>query len=134
VVVPPIPTLGLVSASMKTAELLQYISRNPCCSIPLPTVERTEDDAMFLTHAEFSLLFSGMDEQYKTFTKFLVMTGTRFGEATALKVADIDLLFRPPTLRINKAWKRDGRSQYYLGPTKSRALSWDSLTSERTSS
>ncbi|MCQ6271004.1 site-specific integrase [Pseudarthrobacter sp. R1] len=112
---------GLLSAAMKTAELLEYVSRNPCRGVPLPTVERAEDDAMFLTHAEFSLLMQGMNEQYKTLAQFLVMTGTRFGEATALKVADIDLLSKPPTARINKAWKRDGQSHYYIGPTKTGA-------------
>lgn len=76
---------------------------------------------MFLTHAEFSLIMDGMGERYKAFTNFLVMTGTRFGEATALTVADVDLLSRPPTARINKAWKRDGQSQFYIGATKTGA-------------
>lgn len=49
------------------------------------------------------------------------MTGTRFGEATALTVADVDLLSKPPTARINKAWKRDGQNQYYIGATKTGA-------------
>jgi integrase len=111
----------LLSAAMTTAELLGYVSRNPCRGLSLPTIGRAEDGAMFLTHAEFSLLIEDIPEQYKTFAKFLVMTGTRFGEATALKVADIDLLSKPPTARINKAWKRDGRSRYYIGPTKTGA-------------
>ncbi|MGK3957582.1 tyrosine-type recombinase/integrase [Arthrobacter sp. R4] len=112
---------GLLSAAMKTAELLGYISRSPCRGVPLPTVERAEDDALFLTHAEFSLLSEGLHAQYKTLAQFLVMTGARFGEATALKVANIDLLSKPPTARITKAWKRDGQSNYYIGPTKTRA-------------
>ena len=45
---------------------------------------------MFLIHAEFSLIMEGMGERYKAFTNFLVMTGTRFGEATVLTVADVD--------------------------------------------
>jgi hypothetical protein len=49
------------------------------------------------------------------------MTGTRFGEATALTVADVDVLSKPPTARINKAWKRDGRSRFYVGATKTGA-------------
>lgn len=109
---------GLLSAAMKTAELLEYVSRNPCRGVPLPTVERAEDDVMFLTHAEFGLLIEGIHEPYKTFAQFLVMTGARFGEATALRVTDIDLLSKPATARINKAWKRDGQSRYYIGPTK----------------
>jgi hypothetical protein len=54
---------------------------------------------MFLTHAEVSLIMEGMGERYKAFTNFLVMTSTRFGEATALTVADVDLLSKPPTAR-----------------------------------
>jgi integrase len=112
---------GLISAAMNTAEMLGYMSRNPCRGVQLPPIEKAEDEAMFLTHAEFSLIMEGMGERYKAFTNFLVMTGTRFGEATALTVADVDLLSKPPTVRINKAWKRDGQNQYYIGATKTGA-------------
>lgn len=112
---------GLLSAAMKTASLLGYVSRNPCRGVPLPAVERAGDEAMFLTHAEFNMLIEGMHEPYKTLVQFLLMTGARFGEATALKVADIDLLSTPPTARINKAWKRDAQCGYYIGPTKTGA-------------
>ncbi|MFJ4228402.1 tyrosine-type recombinase/integrase [Paenarthrobacter nicotinovorans] len=112
---------GLISASMNTAEMLGYINRNPCRGVQLPSVEKAEDEMMFLTHAEFGLIMEGMGERYRDFTNFLVMTGTRFGEATALTVADIDLLGKPATARINKAWKRDGRNQFYIGPTKTGA-------------
>ncbi|WP_420180816.1 tyrosine-type recombinase/integrase [Paenarthrobacter sp. TA1.8] len=112
---------GLISASMNTAEMLGYITRNPCRGVQLPSVEKAEDEMMFLTHAEFSLIMENMGERYRDFTNFLVMTGTRFGEATALTVADIDLLGKPATARINKAWKRDGQNQFYIGPTKTGA-------------
>lgn len=112
---------GLLSAAMKTAELLNYVPRNPCRGVPLPTVEKAGDEAMFLTHAEFSMVVNGVHEPYKTLVQFLVMTGARFGEATALTVADIDLLSTPPTARINKAWKRDAQCGYYIGPTKTGA-------------
>ncbi|UKA68342.1 site-specific integrase [Arthrobacter sp. FW306-05-C] len=112
---------GLISAAMNTAEMLGYITRNPCRGVQLPGIEKAEDEAMFLTHGEFSLIMEGMGERYKAFTNFLVMTGTRFGEATALTVADVDLLSKPPTARINKAWKRDGQNQFYIGATKTGA-------------
>ena len=112
---------GLISAAMNTAEMLGYITRNPCRGVQLPSVEKAEDEMMFLTHAEFGLIMEGMGERYRDFTNFLVMTGTRFGEATALTVADIDLLGKPATARINKAWKRDGQNQFYIGPTKTGA-------------
>lgn len=46
------------------------------------------------------------------------MTGTRFGEATPLTVADVELLSKPLTALINKAWERDGQKQFYVGATK----------------
>lgn len=106
---------GLISAAMNTAEMLGYITRNPCRGVQLPGIEKAEDEAMFLTHAEFSLIMEGMGERYKAFTNFLVMTGTRFGEATALTVADVDLLSRPPTARINKAWNGTARTSSTWG-------------------
>ncbi|MGJ0383705.1 tyrosine-type recombinase/integrase [Paenarthrobacter nicotinovorans] len=112
---------GLISAAMNTAEMLGYITRNPCRGVQLPSVEKAEDEMMFLTHAEFGLIMEFMGERYRDFTNFLVMTGTRFGEATALTVADIDLLGKPATARINKAWKRDGQNKFYIGPTKTGA-------------
>jgi hypothetical protein len=33
----------------------------------------------------------------------------------------VDLLSKPPTARINKAWKRDGQSKFYIGATKTGA-------------
>lgn len=112
---------GLISAAMSTAEQLGYITRNPCRGVQLPRIDKPEDEAMFLTHSEFNMIVEVMGERYKTFAKFLVMTGTRFGEATALKVADVDLLSKPPIVRVNKAWKRDGQSKYYIGATKTGA-------------
>ncbi|BCW44727.1 hypothetical protein StoSoilB5_19110 [Arthrobacter sp. StoSoilB5] len=51
---------GLISASMNTAEMLGYITRNPCRGVQLPSVEKAEDEMMFLTHAEFGLIMDGM--------------------------------------------------------------------------
>ena len=51
----------------------------------------------------------GTTEHYKVLADLLrlaVGTGLRFGELTALWVSDIDLAHR--TIRVNKAWKRDG--------------------------
>lgn len=106
---------------METAVMLRYQPDNPCRGVQLPTGEKAEDGAGFLTHAEFGLIMDCMGERYKTFTDFLVMTGTRFGEATAGTVADVDLMSKPPTVRINKAWKRGAESEFYIGATKTGA-------------
>ncbi|MFH5879466.1 tyrosine-type recombinase/integrase [Arthrobacter sp. NA-172] len=112
---------GLIFAAMETAVMLRYRQDNPCRGVQLPSGEKPEDEERFLTFAEFGLIMECMGKRYKTFTNFLVMTGTRFGEATAVTVADVDLLSKPPTLRINKAWKRGANSEFYIGATKTGA-------------
>ena len=87
----------------------------------LPRTEKIEDDALFLTPAEFRTLLGFVPERYKVFTQFLVMTGNGFGEATAVTVGDVDLLVRLALVRITKAWKRDGKNGYYVGATKTGA-------------
>ncbi|WP_252568956.1 tyrosine-type recombinase/integrase [Pseudarthrobacter cellobiosi] len=112
---------GLIFSAMETAVRLGYRKDNPCRGVQLPSGEKAEDEARFLTHGEFGLILEGMGERYKAFTEFLVMTGTRFGEATAVTVADVDLMSKPATMRINKAWKRGVDSEYYIGATKTGA-------------
>lgn len=112
---------SLLYSSMEMAVRLKYRSDNPCRGVQLPSGEKVEDEARFLTHAEFSQILAIMPERYKDFTQFLVMTGTRFGEATAVTVADVDLMSKPPTVRITKAWKRDGNNEFYVGSTKTGA-------------
>lgn len=112
---------SLLYSSMDMAVRLKYRSDNPCRGVQLPSGEKVEDEARFLTHAEFSQILAIMPERYKDFTQFLVMTGTRFGEATAVTVADVDLMSKPPTVRITKAWKRDGNNEFYVGSTKTGA-------------
>ncbi|NVM97764.1 site-specific integrase [Arthrobacter sp. SDTb3-6] len=112
---------GLIFAAMKTAVRLQYRPDNPCLGVELPSDDKSDDDAQFLTHAEFGLIMNAMGERYKAFTNFLVTTGTRFGEATAVSIGDLDLTSDPATVRINKAWKRGNDSRYEIGATKTRA-------------
>lgn len=112
---------ALIFSAMERAVQLKYRADNPCKGVDLPSGERVEDDARFLTHAEYSLLLSQIADRYQDFTQFLVMMGTRFGEATAVTVADVDVMSSPPTVRITKAWKRDGNNGFYVGPTKTGA-------------
>lgn len=48
-----------------------------------------------------------------------VGTGLRFGEVSALWVSDVDLGHR--TIRINKAWKRNGENDTTDTPAGSRS-------------
>ncbi|MGA7205238.1 MAG: site-specific integrase, partial [Specibacter sp.] len=75
---------GLIFSAMDFAARAGYRPDNPCRGMRLPAGEKAGDDAQFLTPAEFALLLEKIPERYKVFVQFLVVTGTRFGEATAV--------------------------------------------------
>jgi len=111
---------GLLSASMTTAVKLGYRGDNPCVGVSLPKSQLTHDEMTVLTRDEFALLLSKVAPFYQPLVLTLVATGLRFGEATALTPADVDVTARPATIRVTKAWKRDEDSRYYVGPPKTR--------------
>ncbi|WP_169925345.1 site-specific integrase [Sanguibacter antarcticus] len=68
---------------------------------------------------DLDLILDNLLEHYRPFIITLVGTGLRFGVATALQVGDLSLDARPPTIRINKAWKQDGDRQPFIDAPKS---------------
>lgn len=111
---------GLLSASMSTAVRLGYRTDNPCVGVQLPKSQLTQDEMTVLTRGEFALLLSHVQPHYQPLVLLLVATGLRWGEATALTPGDLDLFVSPPTLRVTKAWKRDGDRHWYVGPPKTK--------------
>lgn len=111
---------GLLSASMATAVRLKYRPDNPCKGVSLPKADHIEEPITFLTHDEFRLLIGHMHPHYAPLFRFLVSTGLRMGEVTALLASDFDLDGKTPTVRVSKAWKSDGAGGYYIGPPKTR--------------
>lgn len=85
-------------------------------------------EATFLSRQEFATLLHFVPEYYKPIVMFLAGTGARWGEATALLKSDVNLDATPPTVRIDKAWKKGN----VIGPPKSpksrRTVSlWDEI-------
>ena len=111
---------GLLSAAFSTAKLLGYREDNPCDGVKLPKDAEGGDTMRFLTKAEYKALDAALDPYFRPFFGFLVDTGLRFGEATALLVEDFDLDGPTPTVRVNKAWKEDEAGGYYVGPPKTK--------------
>lgn len=83
----------------------------------LPTV-RTEE-MVFLTPQEVDLIATVIGH-YRALVLFLAHTGLRWSEATALKVADVELFGKRKTVTVTKAWKRDDDGTFYVGEPKSR--------------
>jgi integrase len=93
------------------------IASNPCQGRRLPHTR--VEETVFLTPPEFTLLRDHIERQrWKKLATWLVSTGMRFSEATALTAADIDADAK--TCRINKAWKYSGDYRPEIGRPKTK--------------
>lgn len=93
------------------------IPTNPCEDTRLPDKAPAEEP-VFLSRDEFDLIHSTITPHWRPLTLWLVATGMRFSEATALTVGDIDA--REKTARVSKAWKAKRGAPRLAGP-KSKA-------------
>ncbi len=84
-----------------------FLTVNPCTrTAPKRSkIRQSQADLRFLAEEEFASVakVAGTESDMLTVA---VGTGMRFGEVTALWVSDVDLRHR--SIRVNKAWKRDG--------------------------
>ncbi len=107
---------GFLAGALNHAVRAGKIRANPCDHTRLP--RKDSDEMCFLTRDEFDALCGAMTPRWRPLTEWLVATGMRFGEATALTVGDVDV--REGTVRVAKAWKFTGGEGRKLGTTKTR--------------
>ena len=108
---------GFLSSALNGAVRAGLIPNNPAAGHRLPTSERR--DMVCLTRRDFARLLESVTEPWRPLVEFLVASGCRWGEATALKPADINR--ETGTVRITRAWKRTyDRGGYELGPPKTK--------------
>ena len=109
-------------AIQEAAVIDGHAARNPFRRVKVGRRDRDEREEMVcLTHAEWQLLRDCLPEGLpRDLATVLVGTGLRWGEVTALRVQDVDVLAAPAALTVAQAWKDDGQGGYYLGPPKSR--------------
>lgn len=123
---------GLLSTILAAAVERGHLTRNWAKGAAITDGEPREP--VFLSHREFGTLLRFIPEYYRPLTLFLVMTGARWSEATAIEWQDISYDAAPVTLRINKAWKMgdDGVSRIGRPKTKKsrRTISLDAETVE----
>lgn len=96
---------------------------NPCSKTRLPRGDDgIEEEMTFLEHDEYARISSCMreiDPAAADLADFLVGTGLRWGEASALQARDVNLTRR--TVNVQRAWKRKGDSATFeLGPPKTK--------------
>ena len=99
---------GLLNSVMLTAVKRRHRADNPCAETRLPKANRTADNITFLTHDEFRLLLDQVPIHFQPFVIFMVSTGLRFSEATALTPADFTDDRGEYSVSVQKAWKYQG--------------------------
>ena len=109
---------GLIFSIMKTAMYKKYRADNPCEHTRLPKADHTVDKNTFLTKGEFALILRHTDKHFHPFFLFLIGTGLRFSEATALQPGDFSDNAGVYSVRVTKAWKHDPEKRRVMGPPK----------------
>jgi integrase len=106
---------GFLSAALNAAVKSELIPSNPALGTRIPRTETGE--MVFLTQSEYALLRQGFTQRWRPMLDFMVVSGMRFGELSALKPDDVDAELG--TVRIARAWKRTYEATpYEIGPTK----------------
>jgi integrase len=103
----------VMSAALDHAERGGRIRANPARGLGLPRVQRR--DYIFLTHEQLHELASAAGP-WRVFVLLLGYTGLRWGEATALRICDVDL--RRRRIDVRRAFSDVG-GRIVLGTPKS---------------
>jgi integrase len=108
---------GFLAGALNVAVTAGHISANPCVGIGLP---RDDDprEMVFLTREDFVHLLSHVTEPWQPMVEFLVASGARWGEVTALRPSDVNR--HNGTVRISRSWKQDTAGGYRLGAPKTK--------------
>jgi integrase len=109
---------ALLSNILKAAVEHGLRSDNPARGVRV--TEGVSREGVFLTPAEFAAIHHEIPDYYKPLVTFLVATQARWSEATAVTWADVHDETVPPTIRINKAWKKNPDGPPVVGVTKSK--------------
>lgn len=109
---------GLLSSALAAAVEERIIETNVAHKTRLPQGRRKSP--VFLTHAQFNSILFFVPQWYKPLALFLVGTGARWSEATALTWADIQTEMTPPLVTIDKAWKRQAEGSPIVSMPKSK--------------
>ncbi|WP_376955474.1 tyrosine-type recombinase/integrase [Arthrobacter methylotrophus] len=112
---------GLISAAFNSMVREKKRPDNPCKGVSLPKSEATEETATFLTPDEWSIVEAELSQPYKAFFTFLIHTGLRFSEASALEARDFQTTASGQhVVNVVRAWTKDEDNVSYIGPTKTR--------------
>jgi integrase len=109
---------GFLSGALNAA-VPKKIPYNPAAGRKLKPSQGGEDDhdMQMLTHQEFATLLDKVTPHWKLLVEFLVASGCRWGEASALQPKHVDTTNR--VVRIRQAWEYSSNG-YTIGPPKTK--------------
>lgn len=108
---------GLLSSVFQSAIDAEHLDRNPAKGVPLPKDDAEEEREIF-TRDEWDAFYDAMQDHYKPFITYMLVTGCRIGEATAVQVRDLNVSTN--TVAVVRAWKKGVGSTKQLGAPKSK--------------
>jgi integrase len=115
---------GFLSGALGAAVTKGLIPANPAAGRRLPRTtgdaseaDTEDDDMRMLSHADFDALVDACAEHYRPLLRFMVASGMRWGEVSALKPGDVDQ--EAHTVKIRRAWKYSSKG-YHIGPVKTK--------------
>ena len=107
---------GFLAGALNAAVTLKRIPANPCTGVGMP---RDDDprEMVFLSRDQFAHLHASVTPFWQPMVEFLVVSGTRWGEAAALRPSDVNR--EAGTVEIKRSWKQ-GSGGYRLGAPKTK--------------
>ncbi|KQH77215.1 integrase [Mycobacterium gordonae] len=106
---------AFLASALSSAVEAGRIQANPASGHRAPRTEKK--DMVCMSRAELGKLLEAVTEHWRPLVEFLVVSGARWGEVTALRPSDIDV--DNGTVRITRAWKRTyAVGGYELGAPK----------------
>lgn len=108
--------MHMLSSCLALAVDEGHLARNPTKRVRLPKQRHDGDESdLFLTYEEFGQLHDSISAHYQPLVAFLVGTGLRWSEATALQNRHVNLA--AGTVAVRQAWKKI-EGGWELGPPK----------------
>lgn len=113
---------GILSSLMADAVDAGHIKASPCKGIRMPRRTSHESAEMrFLSRDEFARLYDATPEHWRPMVAFMVGTGARWGEASALLADDVDLEAGVVRIRRSVKWTGYGSADSrVVGPPKTK--------------
>jgi len=97
-------TVHLLSTCLGLAIDEGHLTANPCRRVRLPSAKLEAVEARFLSYEEADHLVWAMPMHYRPLVVFLLGTGMRWSEATAIETRHVNMT--AGTVRVEQAWKR----------------------------